>query len=104
MNSRSIPASQAPDPPLSLARAQGRALTRSQDWMQHAGMTAGSTRSATSSAVCGRGPGRPDLMLGSHLDTVRDAGRYDGMFGVVTGHRGRRRADRAACACRSPSR
>src|SRR5204863_9501428 len=24
------------------------------------------------------------LMLGSHLDTVRDAGRYDGMLGVVT--------------------
>ena len=26
----------------------------------------------------------PCLMLGSHLDTVRDAGRYDGMLGVVT--------------------
>src|SRR5258708_2075123 len=23
-------------------------------------------------------------MLGSHLDTVRDAGRYDGMLGVIT--------------------
>jgi allantoate deiminase len=28
--------------------------------------------------------GGPCLMLGSHLDTVRDAGRYDGMLGVVT--------------------
>ena len=28
--------------------------------------------------------GAPCLMLGSHLDTVRDAGRYDGMLGVVT--------------------
>ena len=32
----------------------------------------------------GESPGRPCLMLGSHLDTVRDAGRYDGMLGVVT--------------------
>src|ERR671923_135804 len=28
-------------------------------------------------------PGLPCLMLGSHLDTVRDAGKYDGMLGVV---------------------
>ena len=28
--------------------------------------------------------GAPALMLGSHLDTVRDAGKYDGMLGVVT--------------------
>jgi allantoate deiminase len=30
-------------------------------------------------------PGLPCLMLGSHLDTVRDAGKYDGMLGVVAG-------------------
>src|SRR3979490_891861 len=28
-------------------------------------------------------PGSPCLVLGSHLDTVRDAGKYDGMLGVV---------------------
>ena len=28
--------------------------------------------------------GMPCLVLGSHLDTVRDAGKYDGMLGVVT--------------------
>ncbi|HTV74957.1 MAG TPA: hypothetical protein VME66_14760, partial [Candidatus Acidoferrales bacterium] len=27
--------------------------------------------------------GLPALLLGSHLDTVRDAGKYDGMLGVV---------------------
>ncbi len=27
--------------------------------------------------------GAPTLLLGSHLDTVRDAGRYDGMLGVL---------------------
>jgi allantoate deiminase len=32
----------------------------------------------------GKARGLPALMLGSHLDTVRDAGRYDGMLGVVT--------------------
>jgi allantoate deiminase len=32
----------------------------------------------------GRTPGLPALVLGSHLDTVRDAGKYDGMLGVVT--------------------
>ncbi len=28
-------------------------------------------------------PGRPTLLLGSHLDTVRGAGKYDGMLGVL---------------------
>jgi len=32
----------------------------------------------------GTRPGLPALVLGSHLDTVRDAGKYDGMLGVVT--------------------
>ena len=29
--------------------------------------------------------GRPALVIGSHIDTVRDAGRYDGPLGVVLG-------------------
>ena len=28
-------------------------------------------------------PGRPTLLMGSHLDTVRGAGKYDGMLGVL---------------------
>jgi allantoate deiminase len=32
----------------------------------------------------GERPGLPCLMLGSHLDTVRDAGKYDGMLGVIS--------------------
>ena len=39
--------------------------------------------------ICGRYEGQregaPALLLGSHLDTVRNAGKYDGMLGVVTG-------------------
>jgi allantoate deiminase len=54
-------------------------------WMREAGMTA--RMDAMGNAV-GRyeadRPGQPCLMLGSHLDTVRDAGRYDGMLGVIT--------------------
>lgn len=33
--------------------------------------------------VEGRSPGLPAVMLGSHIDTVPDAGRYDGPLGVV---------------------
>jgi len=54
-------------------------------WMRDAGMQA---RMDAIGNVVGRyeadAPGAPCLMLGSHLDTVRDAGRYDGMLGVVS--------------------
>ena len=54
-------------------------------WMGEAGMD---TRIDAIGNVIGRyegeHPGLPCLMLGSHLDTVRDAGKYDGMLGVVT--------------------
>jgi allantoate deiminase len=52
-------------------------------WMREAGMQASLDAIGN---VVGRyeGEKRPCLMLGSHLDTVRDAGRYDGMLGVVT--------------------
>lgn len=54
-------------------------------WMRAAGMSAGFDAIGN---VVGRyegsSPGLPALLLGSHLDTVRDAGRYDGMLGVLT--------------------
>jgi allantoate deiminase len=54
-------------------------------WMRDAGMKA---RLDAAGNVVGRyegeRPGLPCLMLGSHLDTVRDAGKYDGMLGVVS--------------------
>ena len=53
-------------------------------WMREAGMSA---RLDAAGNVVGRYEGeRPDLpclILGSHLDTVRDAGKYDGMLGVI---------------------
>jgi len=55
------------------------------DWMREAGM---SVRTDAIGNVIGRyegaQSGAPALMLGSHLDTVRDAGKYDGMLGVVS--------------------
>jgi allantoate deiminase len=54
-------------------------------WMREAGLQAsldaiGNVRGRYE----GERPGLPCLMLGSHLDTVRDAGRYDGMLGVIS--------------------
>jgi allantoate deiminase len=54
------------------------------DWMREAGLT---VRQDAAGNVCGRLEGErdglPALVLGSHLDTVTDAGRYDGMLGVL---------------------
>ena len=54
-------------------------------WMRDAGMTA---KLDAIGNVCGRyegdRPGLPCLMLGSHYDTVRDAGKWDGLLGILT--------------------
>jgi allantoate deiminase len=54
-------------------------------WMREAGMTAHLDAIGN---VCGRyegdRPGLPCLMLGSHYDTVRDAGKWDGPLGLLT--------------------
>jgi len=53
-------------------------------WMGEAGL---STWQDAAGNQCGRRegttPGLPALLLGSHIDTVPDAGRYDGMLGVL---------------------
>ena len=54
-------------------------------WMREAGMNAHLDAIGN---VCGRyegdRPGLPCLMLGSHYDTVRDAGKWDGPLGLIT--------------------
>src|SRR5512145_3154021 len=53
-------------------------------WMRQAGMEARLDDIGNAAGRYeGERPGSPCLMLGSHLDTVRDAGKYDGMLGVV---------------------
>ncbi len=53
-------------------------------WMRQAGMLVWQDSVGN---ICGRYEGReegaPAILLGSHLDTVRNAGRYDGMLGVL---------------------
>ena len=53
-------------------------------WMEAAGMTA---RTDAAGNIVGRYDAAqrdaPALLIGSHLDTIVDAGRYDGMLGVV---------------------
>jgi allantoate deiminase len=54
-------------------------------WMRSAGMR---VHFDAIGNVCGRyegeRPGLPCLMLGSHYDTVRDAGKWDGPLGLIT--------------------
>ncbi|MBY4899034.1 allantoate amidohydrolase [Cupriavidus sp. AU9028] len=67
-----------------LTPAHHGAAARIRDWMEQAGMT---VRRDAAGNVIGRyeaeRPGAPALMTGSHFDTVRDAGRYDGNLGVL---------------------
>lgn len=62
-----------------------RANAQVAQWMQDAGML---TWQDAVGNICGRyeaaNDGAQAVLLGSHLDTVRDAGRYDGMLGVLT--------------------
>ncbi|NWA63295.1 allantoate amidohydrolase [Pantoea sp. B9002] len=68
-----------------LSPEQLRANARVGEWMQAAGMT---TWQDAVGNICGRyeaaQSGAQALLLGSHLDTVRNAGRYDGMLGVLS--------------------
>jgi allantoate deiminase len=66
-----------------LSPAMRRANTLVGGWMQEAGLT---VREDTVGNLIGRlpaGPRAKTLLLGSHLDTVRDAGKHDGPLGVL---------------------
>ena len=53
-------------------------------WMRGAGMkTRGDAMGNLIGHYAGRKPGAKILLLGSHLDTVRNAGKFDGPLGVV---------------------
>ncbi|MET4388114.1 allantoate deiminase [Bradyrhizobium sp. F1.4.3] len=67
-----------------LSKELGTASGLILGWMREAGMNAHLDAIGN---VCGRyegeRPGAPCLMLGSHYDTVRDAGKWDGPLGVI---------------------
>lgn len=60
------------------------AAGRVEEWMQRAGLR---TWTDAAGNVCGRNAfgqdDAPALLLGSHIDTVPDAGKYDGPLGVL---------------------
>jgi allantoate deiminase len=68
-----------------LSREHRAAADLLLSWMREAGMRAHLDAIGN---VCGRYEGErsglPCLMLGSHYDTVRDAGKWDGPLGLVT--------------------
>lgn len=69
---------------LPLTPAHRAAICATLGWMEAAGMAAGVDAAANVlGRYEGRVPGAPALVLGSHLDTVRDGGRFDGALGVV---------------------
>jgi allantoate deiminase len=67
-----------------LTSAHIAAMDQVQAWMEQAGMQ---VRVDAVRNVIGRyeakGPGAPAILLGSHIDTVVDAGKYDGNLGVL---------------------
>lgn len=69
---------------LTLRLAHRKAVARVDAWMREAGLE---VRIDSLGTVVGRReadrPDAPTLLLGSHIDTVRDAGRYDGNYGVI---------------------
>ena len=72
-----------------LSPAHRRAATVVGDWMRARGLAV--HEDATGTVRGHRGPDAPGpsanrrLLIGSHIDTVIDAGRYDGNLGVVAG-------------------
>ena len=81
---------QISEEPGKLTRRYGTpALREARDevegWLREAGLA---TRTDAVGNLFGRReggpPGTPALMLGSHIDSVRDAGKYDGPLGVLT--------------------
>ena len=59
-----------------------RAANRVAEWMREAGLAVSEDALGT---VRGRFEGQKRLLIGSHIDTVIDAGKYDGPFGVIAG-------------------
>ncbi len=69
---------------LYLTREHSAAVAMVRGWMEDAGMSTEVDDAGTLIGhYPGRGPDAPVLLIGSHIDTVRNAGRYDGNLGVV---------------------
>lgn len=69
-----------------LGPAHKATLGRLAQWMDDAGMSVKTDAAANIIGhYAGTKPDAPILLIGSHVDSVRDGGRYDGMLGVLLG-------------------
>ena len=69
-----------------LSPAARRAMDKLEEWMRDAGMeTFVDEVGNVHGRVHGADPNAKVLVIGSHLDTVKDAGKYDGALGVIVG-------------------
>jgi allantoate deiminase len=67
-----------------LSPANLQAARQVMAWMEAAGLKTEHDAGGTIRGILpGKGPSLPPLVLGSHLDTVIDAGKYDGALGVL---------------------
>jgi allantoate deiminase len=71
---------------LYLSPAHKAAAHELMEWMRAAGLSVTMDALGTvQGRYEGTTPDAPALLIGSHIDTVRDAGRYDGTLGVLSG-------------------
>jgi allantoate deiminase len=71
---------------LYLSPAHKAAVAELAGWMRAAGLAVWLDALGTlTGRYAGTKPDAPALLIGSHIDTVRDAGRYDGTLGVLAG-------------------
>ena len=67
-----------------LSPASRKAAEVVMKWMEELGMTTAHDAGGTIRGILpGTDPTRQPLLLGSHLDTVIDAGKYDGALGII---------------------
>ncbi|MGJ8725173.1 MAG: M20 family metallo-hydrolase [Roseibacillus sp.] len=68
-----------------LSRSNLRAAASVIHWMEKLGMETAHAKDGTVRGILpGSNPEAPPLLLGSHIDTVINAGKYDGPLGVVS--------------------
>lgn len=68
-----------------LSPANQKASSRVLDWMSALGMELAHAPDGTVRGVLpGKNPHAPPLLLGSHIDTVINAGKYDGPLGIIS--------------------
>lgn len=71
---------------LYLSPAHRKAVDRVMGWFREAGLSPALDAVGNISARFeGATPGLPALIIASHIDTVRDAGKFDGNLGVLAG-------------------